>query len=161
MRPILCLIGTALLMASIWWYTDFAGRVKASATTVNLQQARGEYSAEITCTFECETNARFDLSAIEVRLADQVVIARTDALPRLNKLVVEHLPQVFVGRNEIIVQAHVAETGDVPESGCLRIQIFRDGAPIGDETFWSEPGQPLVTGALMFSAAEISNAESP
>lgn len=161
MRPILCLLGTMLLVASIYAYTKFADRVRATASIVSLQQASGDFSVEITCTFDCEPSTPFDLPALEVRLADQIVAARSEELPRLTRLVVERLPQVIVGRNEIIVQAHVSEIGDATESGCLRIQVFQDGAPVAEETFWSEPGQPLVTGAIIFVATSNSEVESP
>jgi hypothetical protein len=73
---------------------------------------------------------------------------------------------VVQGRNEIIVQVHVADVpGDqlhsAQEAGCLRIQVFKDGTPIAEKTHWSEPGQPVVIGALMFAADSRLNSESP
>ena len=158
MRPLLTILGTTLLLSGIYAYTEFARHVKSSVSIVELKPASGEFSAEITCTFDCAAAPSFDLPAVEVRLADHVVLSQVDPLPRWSKLVVGQLPNVVIGRNEVIVQVHAAETesaGDTSlasESGCLRVQIFHDGAPLAEQSFWSEPGQPLLTGALMFLA---------
>lgn len=165
MRPVLTLLGTVLLLASIYAYTEFAQRVKNSATSFVLKEARGEYSATITCTLDCAANPDFDLPAIEVRLADQILLARQESLPRMTQLVIESLPQVVLGRNEVIVLGNFAARNEVQatanEQGCLRIQIFQDGAPIAEQTFWTEPGQPMVVGAVMFDAATETKREVP
>lgn len=165
MRPLLTLLGTVLLLGSIYAYTEFAERVKRSATVVELQQARGEYSVAVTCTLDCAANRDFQLPAVEILLGDKTVLSRTEKLSRMTPLLVEKLPGVVAGRNEIIVQAHIgateieAEVGN--DLGCLRIQIFRDGAPIAEQSFWSEPGQPVLVGAVMFDASTEFAQESP
>jgi hypothetical protein len=60
------------------------------------------------------------------------------------------------GRNEFYIKATPAEPdretdefaldespSSRPVSRAVRVRILRDGVPIGDQTLWSEPGQPV------------------
>jgi hypothetical protein len=162
MRPLLSILGAIALLGAIYGYTRFADRTKASAPIAQLTAAIGHFSAEVTCSFDCRADERFEIPALEIRLGAATIL-RPDPVPRWTTVRVDPLPNVVRGRNEIVVQCSIAaesESGGAGNgpgaAGCVRVRVFQDGAPLAEQTVWSEPGHPLVVGALLFSADEAT-----
>jgi hypothetical protein len=51
-------------------------------------------------------------------------------------------PDVRVGRNEVFVQANPPEAA-LSRTHAVRLRVLRDGEPVAERTFWTEPGTPL------------------
>lgn len=125
--------------------------------------ARAAYVLELTPAFAAAPDPFALLPdggkapALSARLRGKDVVVKTEGVPAGVPIVVDSLPGVIEGDNEIVVAASppVEET---PRRHFLQARVLRNGVPIASETFWAD-GFARVDGVLRFTApAEASDA---
>jgi hypothetical protein len=115
------------------------------------------YRVELTPTFAAapdpfalQLDAAATAPALVVRLNGTEILRRADNVVAGEVIVLEEIPPVAEGANELFVDA--APTGDAAlQSHALRVRVMRGAETIADETVWSVPGAAL-SGGVTFTA---------
>lgn len=112
--------------------------------------AAGVYALELTTSFSAQRDP-FTLApedsdtqppAVLVKLAGQELLRRTEDLPA-GQAVVVPAPGLVVGENEFYLEAR-PPIDQSHQAHALRVRILRDGQPVAEKTFWSQPPLPLI-----------------
>jgi hypothetical protein len=147
-----------LVVAAVVWMAMVGGlalfmnhRVAvAPAQRLDLREAAGVFRLEVTPSFEAQPDP-FALvteeggrpAALRVLLNGAEVVRLDETVAGGGAVVVEPVPGLTEGRNEFFVEANPpVEHAD--KSHAVRVRLSRDGKPLADQTFWSEPGIRLT-----------------
>jgi hypothetical protein len=85
------------------------------------------------------------------------VLRREGEIAAGETLVVDPLPPVLEGRNEVYIEA--APPGEEAlQAHALRVRVLRGAQTIADETLWSEAGAAL-SGGVTFEARDSADPE--
>jgi hypothetical protein len=160
MRVLAAIIISLSILLGVQAFLHFAsGQRTRSVATPELVPAKGHYSGEITLTFTAEADS-FALDATSLLLKQQshVLLKRDGRVPAGEPIVIENLTTVTEGLNEFYLECMPLDDGQAI-SRAVRLQIFRDGEAVADQTFWSPPGQiPRGTLKLMVPPAKPTEA---
>jgi hypothetical protein len=141
MRPLLALVISAGILFGVYSYLRFAQSLRGTteAAVVDVA-ATGKYSAEITLTFDAQAD-EFALSPVSLVLKrqDQVLLSREGLVPAGEPLVVENIPGIVEGENELYFECVPKDDGR-QLARAVRIRLLRDGAVVADQTLWAEAG---------------------
>jgi hypothetical protein len=124
----------------------------ASLAPVLKERVVAGYRLELTPTFAAapdpfalQLDASAARPALVVKLNGEEILRRTDAVTAGEVIVIETLPPVRTGENEIFVEA--APPGDAAlQSHALRVRVARGAQTVADDTLWTEPGASLSAG---------------
>ncbi|KAF0246339.1 MAG: hypothetical protein FD180_827 [Planctomycetota bacterium] len=154
-----------LLTAGIW--IVFAGSVALFTSRRDARgpvesyargPARGIFAVEVTASFAAEPDP-FALDTGKEKAAGLVV--RVNGVEAIRAATVrpgealraEPVKAVLVGKNELFIEAYPPQD-QLNRSHAIRVRVLRDGEPVAEKTFWSEPGTPVaVAFALEVPAA--------
>ena len=159
MRPFLAAAVAIAILGGLQFY------MSSRPAPVNNQRppevlADGKFDVRLTLTFDAGPDPfAFDSS----QAASVVVLFEGKDLLRLTEhvnagadLVVEDVASIDAGRNEFFVEAVPKDTTNLISRG-IRIQVFRDGVMVGDQSLWSDPGAP-VAGTIVVDVPTVSGA---
>lgn len=162
MRPILVAVIWLVLVGGLLAYVQTRDTGKA-ADDYHLHQATGGFRLEATTTFDVEpdpfaltTNADEQPAAFLLKVNGAEAVRLTERLKGGAPIVVEPVPGLVEGKNELFVEA-VPPLDQAGRSQAIRVRLLCDGHPIADHTLWSEPGSKIATAFPVF----IENAPSP
>jgi len=146
MRPLLVLVITLAILGGLQLYMATRSVVHPNASAYAPPAATGRFSLEVTLTFDAGPDAFAlqvdDAPSVLVQHRGQDLIRSTRPVASGTTLRADDVAGVVAGRNEFSVRATPQEdAGDVARA--LRVRVFRDEVPVADETFWSEPGEPV------------------
>ena len=145
-----------LLTAAIW--IVFAGSVALFTTRRDARgpvmsyargPAKGVFAVEVTASFSAEPDP-FALDTGKAKPAGLVVrVNGVEAIRAANvrpgeALRAEPVKAVLEGKNELFIEASPPQD-QINRSHAIRVRILRDGEPVAERTFWSEPGTPIAT----------------
>lgn len=141
MRPAIAIILSTLILLSVHTYLRFAeslrGRVVAEKQDT---AATGKFSAEITLTFDAEADSfALDRTSLLFKHQDEVLLKREDRVSAGTPLKIENLTQLVVGPNAFYFTCVPRDDG-MQVAKAVRLQIFRDGVPIAEQTLWAAAG---------------------
>ncbi len=169
MRPLLAAIVVVVILGGLQLYMSLRHWYGPAAAEAIELAAPGEFSLEITTTFdlggepdpfasEVGETATLSVTFRDKELIDselQVQANTPIVVSPVEELVVGH--DEFSGRNEFFVSA-VVPAGDPQTRHAVRFQLRRDDDTIVDQTFWGRPGEKL-SGRVI--ALIVESAESP
>lgn len=144
-----------LLTAAIW--VAFAGGVAlftarrdARGPVVSFERgpAKGVFAVEVTASFAASPDP-FALDTGDVKAAGLVV--RVNGVEAIRSATVEPgvalraepVAAVVEGKNELFVEASPPQD-QLSRRHAVRVRVLRDGEPVAERTFWSEPGSPVA-----------------
>ncbi len=167
MRPLLALLLSLAIFGVVGGYMQFLHRVQSElpppSTATNLEQAQGNFSLDVTLTFDAAGQGAFALdpseaAALTVRLRGHEVLRIEEPIAAGTPITVEQIEGITPGPNEFYLEAHPADEGR-PVAHAVRVRVFRNGHPLGEQTLWSEPGLP-VRGTVWVEVQEDSAAHA-
>lgn len=146
----------ALLLGGMTFYMrhrDGRRRAMAAPTARTADRAEGTFSVEVTPTFPVEadpfalrTDADRGDAGLVVLLNGRDLLRRSDGGEPGEVIRLDGVAGFAVGANEVRVEAYPPEEpGD--RRHFVQVRVLRNGAPLADDTFWSEGGA-AVTGSL-------------
>lgn len=141
MRPLLAIILSAVVLLGVQSYLRFADSLRhRHAAQEHVVIAPGKYSADITLTFPAEADSfGLDGTSLVFHQQGKDLLKREGLVPAGEPLQIETLPDVVVGKNAFYFSTTPKES-EQSAAKAVRVRIFRDGQPIAEQTFWSEPG---------------------
>lgn len=151
MRPLLAFLLSLAIFGAVGGYLRFLHRVQAelvpTEATSAPAQAAGTFSLDVTLTFDAGGENAFALeptqaTALVVRFGERDMLRVEESIAAGAPLRVEEIEGIVPGPNEFYVEAQPADQGQ-PVAHAVRVRVFRDGNPVGDQTLWSEPGLPV------------------
>jgi len=162
MRPIMAI---AIWIILVGGFSLYLGH-RETAPPVREQarpRAEGVYSIEIATTFAVEPDP-FSLriddtqrpASLRVKLNGKEILRRTERIEAGTPIRLDAFPGVTDGANEFYIEAAAVEQTGHPLA--LRLHVRRDGQPLAERVFWSEPGGKL-TGTFLLRAGETSPGE--
>ncbi len=141
MRPLLALLIAALIVGVVQGYMWFqASLPRPELQRVEPAAAAGTFSLEITLTFDAQPDA-FEPTSLVVLHAGRELLRRDDRVPAGEGVKIE-IAELPVALNEFFVTASAGDEA-TPAARAVRVRVLRDGAPIAEQTLWSEPGEPV------------------
>ncbi|MEK7468905.1 MAG: hypothetical protein AAB074_16140 [Planctomycetota bacterium] len=111
--------------------------------------AKGIFAVEVTASFTAEPDP-FALDTGKAKPAGLVVrvngveAIRAATVKPGAAIRVEPVAAVLEGKNELFIEAY-PPADQLNRSHAIRVRILRDGEPVAERTFWSEPGTPIAT----------------
>ncbi len=143
MRPLIALLLSAGILLGVRMYLNLASSLRGGAKVVTVDQtaAEGQYSVDVTLTFDAQAD-EFALEPVSLvlRHQDKTLLERKELVPAGEPLVVDDVAGLVEGRNEFYFACIPrAEGGQVARA--VRIRVLRDGAVVVDQTLWAEAGQ--------------------
>ncbi len=165
LRILMALAVWALLMGGVGLYME-RREMTGTAPEYIRPEAPGVYALEVTTSFVVEPDpfaVQLDESqapaALVLRMGKQELIRRAEKLEAGEGVKVERVEGLVVGRNEFFIEAN-PPTEQIQRAHAVRVRITRDGAPVADRTFWTEPGAKLAAAfELEIVAGEGKNVE--
>lgn len=142
MRPLIALVGSALILLGVHFYLRFAASLRHQpAAVVTDTAATGVYSADITLTFDAQAD-EFSLEPISLVFRHQTkeLLKRTDLVAAGDPLMIRNIDGIIEGPNEFYLEVVPRDDGK-QLAKATRVRLFRDGVVVADTTLWSEPGQ--------------------
>jgi hypothetical protein len=137
---------------------------RASANRpVVVERLVAGYRLELTPTFAAapdpfalQLDASATAPALVVKLNGEELLRRTDTVAAGEVIVLEELPQLRAGENEIFIEA--APPGEAAlQSHALRVRVAHGAEMVADQTLWSTPGAAL-SGGVRFTAGDTAAA---
>lgn len=166
MRLFFTILIAAFLLGGTYIYTNFASRTTAEAQPYQVNYSAAKYSLELIRTFTANPRKRnpndsasssvaptLGTESISVRFKGQSLLTRDSAVPQTEKLVVESIPGVEVGANEIFVRAHL-EPPKTGELVAMQAKVLVDGRIVSTSTFTGFPGSPWIYGTIVFEGLQ-------
>jgi hypothetical protein len=145
-------------------YTRFANSVKQEAQPYHVELADETFSLELTRTFTAtpaneaqlaavplESDSELDSAAILVLLKGVPILIKLGEVPAGEKLVLDKIPDVELGLNEIFVKARLLPP-QPGELAAMQIRILNRGHVLAESVFTGYPDSPLIYGTLTFEA---------
>ncbi len=147
MRPFLVLVLTVGLLAGTKWFLGLNPQVQKGSSGAVLIQAPGEYSVDVTLSFDAGPDEfALDVSdapSLLVQMNGKEVLRRTDAvLAADSPIKVDSISGAVIGVNEFFVQASPSNISEL-KANAARVQVLRDGAVVAQKTLWSAAGDVL------------------
>ena len=152
MRPIYALLISIGLIAGVYSYIKFSGSVRREPVDIEIDYAQGEYSIEITQSFDCSGDPIFESEALKVMFKGETIFAQSEPIPKDKPTVIPNVQGVETGENEIFVSANMESPTD--GLGAMKVVVNRNDTPIVETLFTSEPGLTAVSGAVAFTIEE-------
>jgi hypothetical protein len=146
-----------VLLAAACWVAIVGGVAVFQASRAARGPAR-KYAAHTAAgIFAVEVVASFDsvpdpfaltaggqkAAAIAVRVNGVEALRKVDGVRAGEALRAEPVPGVVVGRNELFLEANPPQDL-ISRTHALRVRVLRDGRPVAERTFWTDPGTPLA-----------------
>jgi hypothetical protein len=157
-RPLFALFISLLIFGAVAGYLRFSQEVRSALAQresgkVEEVAAEDVFTLEITLTFDAGGESAFSLepaesTAVLVRFRDRELLRMEEPVPAGTPLRIEEIEGVVEGSNEFYIEAHPASQA-IPVAHAVRVRVFRNQAPVAEETLWSEPGLP-VRGTVRF-----------
>jgi hypothetical protein len=146
MRPLLALIIVVTILGSLQLYVQHRPAPPVAAELIREQVARGDFSVEITLTFDAGPDA-FAIDpatapSLVLLLRGQEILRRQDTIAAGQPLIVQDVQGLVSGGNEFYLSATPADTQS-SLARAARVRILRSGTPLADETLWSEPSETV------------------
>ena len=157
MRPILALAITISLLGGIYAYTQFADTVRRSVVEYKVDFSRQEYSVEIRKTFTAAPDPIFGADSMKVKFKGETILSRSDTIPTAETIEIRPLEGVEVGENELFISVNRQSTEEA--LAVVMVTIKEDDILVAESTLTGAPGLPVVTGSILFAAAETSKDE--
>lgn len=149
MRIVLVAITWVVLVGGLALYMNQRSGA-AVVVTHDRAAAAGVYRIQLTPTFGATPDPfalRLDenaaSAALVVRLNGEEIYRATDRLGAGAVVEVSPVPGLRVGENELYIEA-APPMDEAGQAHALRVEVFRDEAPLVDETIWSAPGVRLA-----------------
>ena len=148
MRPALVAVLALVILGGVKWFLDSHAPVAGNGSPVaQLISASGEYSVELTMTFdvgpdEFSLDDAGDAPTLLLQLNGKELLKRTDTVAATDSPIVLEKVDVAVGKNEFFIQASPSEMDELkPRS--IRVRVLQDGTVVANETIWPEAGDVL------------------
>lgn len=162
MRVIGSILLSVLLLGATWGYTHFADSVRREPVTIQAELDDADWRIKITRTFDFVPDPDAEIPSLHVQLKGQDVFKSSEKIPRDAELEIGELPEVEQGDNELFVAANLTTLDDfdfdLDQNKALRVEIYRGGKRIKDQTIWSEPGVTAIEETVLFKAPRATAA---
>ena len=147
MRFILSLIIWFTLVGGLYGYTQIRdqSRMVSIEQQTQVTDATGEYSLRLTPTFSVErdpfalTTEIENTTGFELWLNGKRITIDVENLHQGTAMMVEKIPGLIEGGNEIFVKASPPVSGDM-DHYAMRVELLENGSVILEETMWSSGG---------------------
>lgn len=157
MRPILALAITISLLGGMFAYTQFADNVRRSAVEYKVDFSQQEYSVEIRKTFAAAPDPIFGADSMKVKFKGETLLSRSDTIPAAETIEIRPLEGVEVGENELFITVNRQSTEEA--LAVVLVTVKEDDILVAESTLTGVPGLPVVSGSILFEAAETSKDE--
>jgi hypothetical protein len=151
-----------VILGSVWLYLAFVASVPVGEYEPRERAAEGVFAVELTLTFDAELDAfalEPDASPVELNFQGRNLVAGKGPFRRGEPIRISPVAGIVEahgeqsGRNSFVFRAipkpseadpfSVESTAPAQLAHAARIRIFRDDQLVGEQTLWSEPGQPV------------------
>lgn len=136
----------------------------AEVSTLQRVAAPGVYSIVLTATFGAAPDpfalrlrAEDAPPALRVQLNGETIYTATDTLVAGAPVEISPVPGIKIGENEFFVEA-TPSLDEAQQAHAIRVNVYRDGSLLVDETLWSEPGLRVATPFRVDVAPEAEDA---
>ncbi len=152
MRPLLVVVIAVVTLGGVKWFIDSYDPPGANENPLQMIEASGDYSVELTTTFdagpdEFSLDDVGDAPSLLVQLNGEEIFRKMGTLTAAETpLTLDEVSGVVVGQNEFFVQASPADV-DSPQPRSVRVRILQDGIAVATATLWPELGD-IVQGTL-------------
>jgi hypothetical protein len=160
MRPLLAIVLSVGILGGLALYMRFRDVGRPLPRGESPREVGGEFRLEIATTAPLEVDPFAPSSgegegpaALVVRFNGQSVL-HAERVAADEPVIVERLPGVVEGVNEVFVEAHPSLDGPAAVFA-VRVRVFQESRPVAETTFWSEP-RGVAGGTLRFDAGHDS-----
>ena len=94
--------------------------------------------------FALQSDAGEKPHALLVKLNGREILKRTESFPGGTPVQTDHVEGIVEGLNELYVEAN-PPLDQAGRSHAVRVRVLRDGRPVLERSFWSEPGARIAT----------------
>lgn len=152
------------ILGGTWWYTQFVNRLVLQPASYRPQLSNARYSLEILRTFTAVPGTDLDslaedqtipaeAAALTVLFQGKVLYQHFHKLDVEEPLVIQEIPGIEIGENEIFVKAHL-HPPQPRQLQALQVRLFREGRPLSETTVSGYPGSPLIYATVLFEVAD-------
>lgn len=156
-RPILVLLIAIFVFGGLSAYASFLKSLpKNEHQVAELPSSTDSYVVEVTLSFVAERDvfALNEAFSLELRMAGQPLLKRSDKLEAGKTIEVKDISGVVAGNNAIFVRAVPSEKF-ISQACAARVIVLHNGHSIEDRTIWSSPGD-VVAGEVIFVAPSVA-----
>ena len=158
-------------------YLAFVASIPYAQWRLPEREAAGVFAIEVTLTFDAGPDIyTFDETSAEVRFEGRNLLQETETIRAGEPIVISPVAGIAAttadreGRNELLVSVSGEESppdefsaganqANVQRARAIRVRVLRDGEPLADETYWSEP-DGRITGTLEFVVKPIEKGKN-
>jgi len=143
---------STIILGGLTLFMERRERLSGEGTAVaQTTAATGKFSVDLTLSFTAAAADPFAVAAevggrqpvLKVQLNGQQLLSATTAPPAGELIQIADPRGIVVGKNEFLVEAD-PPLDEANRAHAVRLRVLRDGAPIAEQTVWSEPGARLV-----------------
>ncbi len=159
MRPMLAVVVVAAVLGMVKAYTIFqASLPKVAAERLVREQVAGDYSIELTLTFDAMPD-EFSFEPVSLMVKqdghDKPLLKRTDKVEANAPVVIDRVETFLEGTNEFTVEAFPGAE-DIDRPHAVRVRVLRGNRIIVEKSLWSRGGEP-INDVVAFDIAEASD----
>lgn len=172
MRIFLTLVIAIVALGGTQLYTQFANSVHQQSRPYQAEITGERFSLELIRTFTAIPSDRgaidsstdrgrsdFEQASILILFKGEPIMFRQDEVAAAERLVVERIPNVEIGENEIFVKARVSPPA-VGDLAAMQIRVLAENQIVAESVFTSYPGSPWVYGTVTFNAGSTSQTDN-
>jgi hypothetical protein len=115
-----------------------------------LQSANSALVSDDFSSFQ-STEVKRDAASILVLFKGEPILIRLDEVPAREALVIQEIPAVESGQNEIFVRARLQPPAE-GELAAIQLRVRSQGRMIAESTFTGYRGSPIIYGTVTFEA---------
>jgi hypothetical protein len=168
MRLFFTIVIAVFLLGGTYAYTKFASRTSGQAPPFQVDLSDARYSLEVIRTFTAIPNEKSSVDAAADPVAPKLgpesicvffkgksLMTSNSKVPQSERVVVESIPDVEVGANEVFVRAHV-QPPKAGELAAMQASVMVNGRTLVTSTFAGVPGSPWIYGTIVFEGLKPS-----
>ncbi len=157
MRVIGAILLTVFLLVGTKYYTSFADSVRREPVQLEQKLDTGKWRVEIFRTFDCVPDPDAMTPSLLVQLKGKSILERQDLVMVSESVVIDEIPDIEQGSNELYVSANLATLDDfefsaADNSKAMKVVIFRGETRIAEQSFWLPVGESSIKETFRFDA---------
>ena len=157
MRVIGAILLTVCLLAGTKYYTSFADSVRREPVQLEQKLDTGKWRVEIFRTFDCVPDPDAMAPALLIQLKGKSILERQDLVLVSESVVINEIPEIEQGSNELYISANLATLGDfeltaADNSEAMKVVVFRGDSRITEQSFWLPGGESSIKETVRFDA---------
>jgi hypothetical protein len=152
MRVALAIFLTIFLIGGVFGYVRFSNSVIRLPEELQIDFSKGDYSINLTRTFECEPLTFLGQPALKVMFKGDEIFVRNETLPVDEPVLIEKVTGVEVGENEILVSANMASS--VQGLAVIKVEVLRNDVVMAEKILTGDSSLGVVSGPVVFTIGQ-------